>query len=203
MITLDKDFGELAIVKGQLHNGIVRLVDIRAREQGKYCLLVLERYHRELLDGAIVVLQANRIRIRPSESPNSRKSCIHCRAKRASASSPPANQLGKRPSTMRDEYDFSQAKRAKEIPHLARLQEEAKGKSRITIMLDGASDHLPHYRRLDYRLHLAAAAGIRRRIRPGPPRRQGGDHGRRLPPTLAALGRRRTAAGPGARAPRL
>jgi len=37
---------------------------------------------------------------------------------------------------MRDEYDFSQAKRAKEVPHLARLQEEAKGKTGITIMLD-------------------------------------------------------------------
>jgi uncharacterized protein (DUF4415 family) len=37
---------------------------------------------------------------------------------------------------MRDEYDFSQAKRAKDVPHLARLQEEAKGKTRITIMLD-------------------------------------------------------------------
>lgn len=37
---------------------------------------------------------------------------------------------------MRDEYDFSQAKRAKDIPHLAKLQQEAKGKTRITIMLD-------------------------------------------------------------------
>jgi uncharacterized protein (DUF4415 family) len=37
---------------------------------------------------------------------------------------------------MRDEYDFSEAKRAKDVPHLARLQAEAKGKSRITIMLD-------------------------------------------------------------------
>ena len=37
---------------------------------------------------------------------------------------------------MRDEYDFSKAKRAKDIPHLAKLQKEAKGKSRITIMLD-------------------------------------------------------------------
>jgi len=71
LITLDKDFGELAIVKGRLHSGIIRLVDIRAREQGKYCLLVLERYRRELLDGAIVVLQANRIRIRPLANPNS------------------------------------------------------------------------------------------------------------------------------------
>ena len=37
---------------------------------------------------------------------------------------------------MRKEYDFSKARRAKDVPHLARLQAEAKGKSRITIMLD-------------------------------------------------------------------
>ena len=37
---------------------------------------------------------------------------------------------------MRDEYDFSDAKRAKDVPHLAKLQAEAKGKTRITIMLD-------------------------------------------------------------------
>ena len=37
---------------------------------------------------------------------------------------------------MRDEYDFSKGKRAKDIPHLAKLQKEVKGKSRITIMLD-------------------------------------------------------------------
>ena len=37
---------------------------------------------------------------------------------------------------MRKEYDFSKGKRAKDIPHLAKLQAEAKGKTRITIMLD-------------------------------------------------------------------
>jgi uncharacterized protein (DUF4415 family) len=37
---------------------------------------------------------------------------------------------------MRKEYDFSKAKRAKDIPHLASLQKKAAGKSRITIMLD-------------------------------------------------------------------
>ena len=37
---------------------------------------------------------------------------------------------------MRKEYDFSNAKRAKDVPHLARLQSEEKGKTRITIMLD-------------------------------------------------------------------
>ena len=37
---------------------------------------------------------------------------------------------------MRKEYDFSKAKRAKDVPHLAKLQSEEKGKTRITIMLD-------------------------------------------------------------------
>lgn len=37
---------------------------------------------------------------------------------------------------MRKQYDFSKAKRAKSVSHLAQLQAEAKGKTRITIMLD-------------------------------------------------------------------
>ncbi len=37
---------------------------------------------------------------------------------------------------MRKQYDFSRAKRARNVPHLSRLQTEAKGKTRITIMLD-------------------------------------------------------------------
>ena len=37
---------------------------------------------------------------------------------------------------MRKEYDFSKAKRAKDIPHLAKLQTAESGKTRITIMLD-------------------------------------------------------------------
>jgi predicted DNA binding CopG/RHH family protein len=38
--------------------------------------------------------------------------------------------------TMRKPHDFSKAKRAKDVPHLAKLQTEAKGKTRITMMLD-------------------------------------------------------------------
>lgn len=38
---------------------------------------------------------------------------------------------------MRKEYDFSGAKRAKDVPHLAKLQAEAAGgKTRITIFID-------------------------------------------------------------------
>lgn len=45
---------------------------------------------------------------------------------------------------MRKEYDFSKAKRAKDIPHLAKLKESSKGKTRITIMLD--NDVLENFR---------------------------------------------------------
>jgi uncharacterized protein (DUF4415 family) len=38
---------------------------------------------------------------------------------------------------MRKEYDFTGAKRAKEVPHLVKLQAEvARGKTRITILID-------------------------------------------------------------------
>ncbi len=38
---------------------------------------------------------------------------------------------------MRKEYDFTGAKRAKDVPHLAKLQAEAaRGKTRITILID-------------------------------------------------------------------
>jgi len=37
---------------------------------------------------------------------------------------------------MSKEYDFSKAKRAKDVPHLSKLQSEEQGKTRITIMLD-------------------------------------------------------------------
>jgi uncharacterized protein (DUF4415 family) len=38
---------------------------------------------------------------------------------------------------MRNEYDFSTAQRAKDVPHLAKLQaQQQSGKTRVTIMLD-------------------------------------------------------------------
>lgn len=45
-------------------------------------------------------------------------------------------ELAESVRSMRKEYDLSKAKRAKDVPHLAKLQEEAKRKTRITIWLD-------------------------------------------------------------------
>ncbi len=39
---------------------------------------------------------------------------------------------------MRKEYDFTGAKRAKDVPHLAKLQAETAGKTRITMRVDNS-----------------------------------------------------------------
>lgn len=66
LVTLDKDFGELAVVHGLPHSGIVRLVGFRARDQGRICARVLERYGRDLAAGALVTVTPGRVRIRSS-----------------------------------------------------------------------------------------------------------------------------------------
>ncbi len=64
LVTLDKDFGELAVALGRPHAGIVRLVGIRAADQGPAALAVLERYGEELELRALVTVQAGRVRVR-------------------------------------------------------------------------------------------------------------------------------------------
>ncbi len=67
LVTLDKDVGELAIVRGAQHSGIVRIVNLAAREQATACLQVLA-LHGDLLEaGAIVTVEPGRIRVRPPE----------------------------------------------------------------------------------------------------------------------------------------
>ncbi len=65
LITLDKDFGDLAIAFGQKHAGIVRLVDIPVKKQASICIRVLEQYGTNLQQGAIVTVEPGRVRVRP------------------------------------------------------------------------------------------------------------------------------------------
>jgi predicted nuclease of predicted toxin-antitoxin system len=65
--TLDKDFGELAVLHGCPHRGIIRLVGFASWEQSSICLQVLEKYADDLMDGAIVTATRTRFRIRRSE----------------------------------------------------------------------------------------------------------------------------------------
>jgi predicted nuclease of predicted toxin-antitoxin system len=67
LVTLDKDFGEIAIVKGRAHCGIIRLVNIPARIQGIACMKAIETHGRELQSGAIITVEPGRLRIRPPD----------------------------------------------------------------------------------------------------------------------------------------
>jgi len=67
LITLDKDFGDLAILWGAPHRGIVRLVNIPARQQGRVAAHVIAVHGLELLSGAIATVESSRIRIRPPD----------------------------------------------------------------------------------------------------------------------------------------
>lgn len=67
LITLDKDFGELAVVFGKPHCGIVRLADIHPARQASIRQDVLSRYGEELAAGAIATVTSDRTRLRPAE----------------------------------------------------------------------------------------------------------------------------------------
>src|ERR1700722_9642136 len=71
LVTLDKDFGELAIVRGLPHSGIVRISNFSARAQGKVVQQVLEQHGGELQKGAVVTAEPGRLRVRPPDSPAS------------------------------------------------------------------------------------------------------------------------------------
>lgn len=64
IVTLDKDFGELAVAFGRDHAGIVRLVDVRSVDQGALCIELLGAYGAELAQRAIVTAEPGRVRVR-------------------------------------------------------------------------------------------------------------------------------------------
>jgi predicted nuclease of predicted toxin-antitoxin system len=67
LITLDRDFGELAVLRGTAHSGIIRIVDVRVKEQAARCIEVLAGHGPELLAGAIVTVEPGRTRVRPAQ----------------------------------------------------------------------------------------------------------------------------------------
>ena len=64
LVTLDKDFGELAIVRGLPHSGIVRLVNLSGPRQGAACVEVFTRFAAELQRMAIITVDSGRVRVR-------------------------------------------------------------------------------------------------------------------------------------------
>jgi predicted nuclease of predicted toxin-antitoxin system len=66
LVTLDKDFGELAVIRQKPHSGILRLVGFRARQQAAACAAVISAHGQELLQGAIATASPTQVRLRPA-----------------------------------------------------------------------------------------------------------------------------------------
>ena len=68
LVTLDKDFGELAILRGLPHHGIIRIVGFSVRQHAPVCLSVLNSHQKELEASAIVTAgPGSRLRIREKD----------------------------------------------------------------------------------------------------------------------------------------
>ena len=68
LVTLDKDFGELAILKGMPHHGIVRLSGFKATQMAGAIHYVLSNYHEALVNGAMITVDPKKIRVRSHPS---------------------------------------------------------------------------------------------------------------------------------------
>lgn len=69
LVTADKDFGDLVFVFQKPHSAIIRLVNIKASEQGRIILMVLEKYANHFKKTPILTVDKARIRINyPGES---------------------------------------------------------------------------------------------------------------------------------------
>ena len=64
VITLDKDFGTLAVRDKVPHAGIIRLVNLSLRNQAAVCEQILDKHADSLRAGAIVTADQRRLRIR-------------------------------------------------------------------------------------------------------------------------------------------
>jgi predicted nuclease of predicted toxin-antitoxin system len=64
LVTLDKDFGELAILKGMPHHGIIRLTGFRAAQMAAAIHHIAVNYQDDLNNAAIITADPERIRIR-------------------------------------------------------------------------------------------------------------------------------------------
>ena len=64
LVTLDKDFGELAILKGMPHQGIIRLSGFRAGQMAAAIHHIITSFYQELNTGAIITADPKKIRVR-------------------------------------------------------------------------------------------------------------------------------------------
>ena len=64
LVTADKDFGELVFVFGKPHPAIIRLVDIPAKEQGRFLLQLIATHKADIEKMALITVERFRVRVR-------------------------------------------------------------------------------------------------------------------------------------------
>lgn len=64
LITLDADYGWLAVAERLPHAGIIRLLEDRPDRQAALCRAVLNHYADELNAGALITASPDKVRIR-------------------------------------------------------------------------------------------------------------------------------------------
>ena len=64
LVTLDKDFGDLIVRDGHPHVGLLRLVTDSVHLQAPMVIDAIDRYGADLIAGAIVTVEDDRIRVR-------------------------------------------------------------------------------------------------------------------------------------------
>jgi len=67
LVTLDKDFGTLAVLHEKSHCGIIRLTGVNSAQQGLICLQALTDHAEGLHAGAIITVSEHRLRKRRSK----------------------------------------------------------------------------------------------------------------------------------------
>ncbi|MBN2080858.1 DUF5615 family PIN-like protein [bacterium] len=67
IVTLDKDFGQLAVLHGQPHCGIVRLVDLHPGAQAGAVLDAIDSYGPIVIERSLITISKHRWRIRETE----------------------------------------------------------------------------------------------------------------------------------------
>lgn len=64
IVTCDKDFGELIVVQGYQHYGVVRLPDVPIERRKILLTQILQRFQVASMQNTIITVSGNRIRIR-------------------------------------------------------------------------------------------------------------------------------------------
>ena len=64
LVTLDNDFGALAVLHGQRHAGIIRIIEESVWLHAMHCERALAEHGTALSAGAIVVIEGERMRVR-------------------------------------------------------------------------------------------------------------------------------------------